>query len=193
MMAKLVALLVAVVALALGLVESLQLFAPDPPDTRVVTLLSPARPPQDFLLSDQDGQSMGREVFRDQWTLVFFGFTSCGHICPGKMAELRMIRDRVGPDLQVMFISVDPGRDTPAVIKQYVERFDPDFRGATGSATVLDQLTGAFGAPYFVDPKPGAYVVDHSTAFFLVAPDARLAGTITPPIERCRLELRPLR
>jgi protein SCO1/2 len=137
----------------------------------------------EFQMVDKNGESVGRDIFSGNWSLVFMGFTSCGHICPTKMAEMRMIQAQLQAPLNIVFVSVDPGRDTPEVIKQYVESFEKSFFGMTGSAETIETFASALGAPYFVDPAPERYIVDHSSALFLIGPDASLVGTITPPLD----------
>jgi len=176
-------LLVGLLALVVGVWASLQISKEAVVQTRAVTVLSSPRALPEFQMVGKDGEPAGREVFYGKWSLVFMGFTSCGHICPTKMAEMRMIQAQTDAPLNIVFVSVDPSRDTPAVIKQYVESFDPDFYGMTGSAAAIEIFANGLGAPYFVDPSPDRYIVDHSSALFLIGPDASLAGTITPPLD----------
>jgi protein SCO1/2 len=107
------------------------------------------------------------------------------------MAQLRVIHDSLAEPVNVIFVSVDPNRDSPAVIKDYVRRFDTGFRGITGSAEALEQLASNLGAPLYVDTSPDNYIVDHTSAVFLLDRSASLAGTITPPfdIDRITTEL----
>jgi protein SCO1/2 len=174
---------VGLTALIIGGWASLQLSKEPVIETRAITVLQSPRVLPEFQMLDKNGESVGREVFSGNWSLVFMGFTSCGHICPTKMAEMRMIQTQLQAPLNIVFVSVDPGRDTPEVIKQYVESFDQSFSGMTGSAETIETFASALGAPYFVDPAPERYIVDHSSAFFLIGPDASLVGTITPPLD----------
>lgn len=176
-------LIIGLVALVMGAWAGLQLSNEAAVQTRAITLLPAPRELPELQMVDKEGEPAGREAFYGQWSLVFMGFTSCGHICPTKMAEMRLIRDQLDAPLNVVFVSVDPGRDTPAIIKQYVESFDKDFSGMTGSAETIEELANALGAPYFVDPAPDRYIVDHSSALFLIGPDAKLVGVITPPLD----------
>jgi protein SCO1/2 len=179
--------LISLVALVIGVWASLQINKEPAIQTRTITVLQSPRALPEFQMVDKEGDSAGRETFYGKWSLVFMGFTSCGHICPTKMAEMRMIQDQLqdtfDKPLNVVFVSVDPGRDTPEIIKQYVESFDQSFSGMTGSAKTIEAFSNALGAPYFVDPAPERYIVDHSSALFLIGPDASLAGTITPPLD----------
>jgi protein SCO1/2 len=155
--------------------------------TQAITLLQSPRVLPELQMVDKHGEPAGKEAFYGKLSLVFMGFTSCGHICPTKMAEMRMIQgqlqDKFNKPLNVVFVSVDPDRDTPELIKQYVESFDQSFSGMTGSAEAIEVFANTLGAPYFVDPDPEQYIVDHSSALFLIGPDASLVGTITPPLD----------
>lgn len=170
-------------ALVLGLLVAQRNMQPALPETEVFTLLSEPRALPALDLVNKQGAEVGREAFAGQWSLVFMGFTSCGHICPTKMAELRMIQDTAQAEFDAVFFSVDPGRDTPDVIRQYVETFDAGFLGYTGAPDSIERFAAALGAPYFVDTSPGNYVVDHSTALFLINPSAEFAGFVTPPFD----------
>jgi protein SCO1/2 len=173
-------LILGTLALTLGIWSYLQLAKP--PAMLTVTVLPTPRALPEFEMTDKNDNTVGREVFADKWSLVFLGFTSCGHICPLKMVEMRTLQSEVGKPLQLVFISVDPGRDTAEVIKSYVEGFDQNFNGLTGSAEAIDAVASALGAPYYVDTNPDRYTVDHSSALFLIGPDAALAGVITAPL-----------
>ena len=146
-----------------------------------VTVIPAPRGLPEFELVDQDAERFGVEQLRGRWTLLFMGFTNCGHVCPMTMAKLRTIADSVDQPVDVLFVSVDPGRDTPEVVADYVRGFDATFRGVTGTLDEIDKLANALGAPYFVDVTGERYIVDHSSAIFVINPDAALAATITAP------------
>jgi protein SCO1/2 len=175
------------VALVLGVWTNLQLREPSRAQLAgrmtVVTLLPSERPLPDLQLVDQDGVATGRDAFTGQWTLLFMGFTSCGHVCPMTMAKLKILHDQLNQPLNIVFVSVDPDRDTPDKIRQYVQNFDSDFSGMTGAPEQIDLLARTLGAPYAVDRTSGDYVVDHSSALFLISPDMGFAGVVTPPLE----------
>jgi protein SCO1/2 len=153
------------------------------PQSSAVTVLpsGPALP--EFRLIDHHGKAFGRANLENRWSLVFFGFTNCGHVCPMTMAEMRLIRDGVDESLNVVFLSVDPGRDTPQIIHEYVRSFGEDFVGITGDAEEIDKIARALGAPYFVNDSGDSYTVDHSATLFLIDPTASLAGIISQPLE----------
>ena len=82
-----------------------------------------------------------------------------------------------------VFMSVDPGRDSPEKIHRYINGFGDRFTGITGDGAVIDDLASALGAPFFVDDAEGAYTVDHSSALFLIDPSASYAGVISQPLD----------
>jgi protein SCO1/2 len=118
-------------------------------------------------------------------TLVFFGFTHCPDVCPTTLVKLAAIKKTGAlPGMRVLFVSVDPGRDTPAVLAPYVHAFDPDFIGATGSAAEIERLARNFGvAVARVDLPGGDYTMDHSAAVFLLDPHAQIVAVFTPPFD----------
>jgi len=156
-----------------------------------------------FQMSDQFGDLFSVEDFEGQWSLVFFGFTSCPDVCPTTMLELAQAHRAIAetPDLpnpQVVFVSVDPERDSRLVVKQYVEQFNSDFTGLTGSEAQIEalasQLFVAFSKVDRADidfSKTGHeshrtddYIVNHNTHLSLVNPEAELVALIRPPVRR---------
>lgn len=148
-----------------------------------ITVLPTQRELPEFSLLDQEAAEYTVANLENQWTLLFLGFTSCGHVCPMTLAEMRTIRDSLDGRVNVVFVSVDPGRDTPEVIRKYIKGFDASFTGVTGAPEQLDALANALGAPYFVDADPDNYSVDHSSALFLINESAALAGVISQPLD----------
>jgi protein SCO1/2 len=139
-------------------------------------LVEPAQPLPAFTLVDQDGSRFDRTHLEGRWSLLFFGFTNCPGPCPAALSMLA-IAEKSLADLpaakrpQVVFISLDPQRDTPTVLKSYVANFNPGFIGVTGNETDLKVLTTALHVPYQIIPMPdGNYMVDHSLAIFAVDP-----------------------
>ena len=177
---------IGICALAVGIWAGLQLNAPvTTPESscNAVTVLPTPRALPELELTNQDAATVGREAFEGRWSLVFMGFTSCGHVCPMAMAEIRSIHDQVAEPVDVVFFSVDPNRDTPEKLKAYVEGYDKSFRGMTGTPEQIESFANTLGAPYFVDTNPDNYVVDHSSAVFVIDPSASLAGVISQPFE----------
>ncbi len=181
------ALLIAVIMMAAGAWISQQVTSSTQvataPESSTITLLSPTRALPILAMVDQDEQTFTQTAFKDHWSIVFMGFTNCGHVCPTAMAEIRMIHAGVSKPLQVVFVSVDPDRDSPEIIGQFVASFDESFIGITGTHDEIEKLAAALSAPYLVDNSGGRYIVDHSAALFLIDPTASLAGIISQPLE----------
>lgn len=139
-----------------------------------------------FELQDQDRRLFSREQLEGYWTLLFFGYTHCPDVCPLTLAEAKGFYDRLGStpygaDTRVVFVSVDPKRDTPVQLKRYVRYFHPAFLGVTGSREQLDRLTGALGIFYAYRGDGDDYLVDHSTAMALIDPKGSLRAMFSAP------------
>jgi protein SCO1/2 len=143
------------------------------------------RPVGELTLTGDDGKPFGHARLEGAPTLVFFGFTHCPDVCPTTMARLAQITKAARvKDLRVLLISVDPERDTPENMHQYVRAFDPTFIGATGTPQGIKQVTKAFGVAVEKVPLPGGnYTVDHSAAVFLLNAHGQIVAVFTPPIE----------
>lgn len=160
------------------------------PDLASLKVLPEPRVIADFDLLDQDGKPFALQRLRGTWSLLFFGFTYCPDICPGTLYDLEQVHRALGdaPGIsdahQVVFVSVDPERDTPARLAEYVTYFDPDFQGVTGAPEQLAPLAMQIGVAYRIEPHEAGdpnYAVDHSASVFLVDPDARLYGIFPSP------------
>ncbi len=142
-----------------------------------------AGPGGPFQLVDQDGKATTEKVLKGKWSVVFFGFTYCPDVCPTTMAALGQAQDRLGPkakDLQVIFVSVDPERDTPAQLKTYLSN-DSFPKGTIGLTGTPDQVAAAAKAYRVYYQKAGTgsdYLVNHSTAAYLMDPKGRFARVI---------------
>jgi len=136
-------------------------------------------------LIDQAGKPFTEINLRGKPSLVFFGFTHCPDVCPTTLAQLALVKKAAAiPDLRVLLVSVDPARDTPEALSQYVHAFDPEFIGLTGSDAAISKLTKSFGvAVAKVDLPGGNYVVDHSAAVFLLNDSGRIVAVFTPPFD----------
>jgi protein SCO1/2 len=152
------------------------------------TLFAEPRPLPAFALVDDSGQPFGAERLRGHWNFLFFGFLNCPDICPTTLATLAAAKAELaslpaGERPAVLFVSVDPGRDTPALIGRYVAHFDATFTGATGSRKAIDALAAGLGVAVIIGPvaADGSYTVDHSAAIFLVDPEARIAALFGTP------------
>jgi len=159
-----------------------------PPDEAVGTVLPEARDLPTVSLTDHDGGDWTQADFEGRWQYLFFGFTHCPDVCPMTLATLAGALERLEQaDVErlpeVVFVSVDPQRDTPAAMKTYVEHFNDDFIGVTGERDSIDQLASALGISYTLhEPdSSGDYAVDHSAAILLIDPQGRLRALWQPP------------
>src|SRR5690606_14968452 len=122
------------------------------------------------------GAAFTRANLEGRWSLVFFGFTHCPAICPNTLAVMQQTKTALETlplelQPQLVFVSVDPERDTPEKMHEYVRFFGPTLRGVTGAPERIAALTDALGVPVQRVPLPdGGYTVDHSAAIFLVNP-----------------------
>jgi len=111
--------------------------------------------------------------------VVFFGFTQCPDVCPTTLAEMKTVKEMLGKDgarLQVVFVTVDPERDTPELLAQYVPAFDPGFVGLYGDAEATARTAKEFKVYYKKAPgsRPGSYSVDHTAALYIYDPAGKL-------------------
>jgi protein SCO1 len=143
------------------------------------------RPVGEFSLTGDDGKPLGREKLEGAPTLVFFGFTHCPDVCPTTLAKLAQITKAAQVNgLRVLLISVDPDRDTPETLHQYVRAFDPSFIGATGTTQSIKQVTKEFGVAVERVALPGdTYTMDHSATVFLLNDRAQIVAVFTPPFD----------
>lgn len=134
------------------------------------TDISNLLPPLDISLTDENGQTVEASDYRGKPVLVFFGYTHCPDICPVTLARLasitRQLDESMRDELQVLFISVDPDRDSPGVLKEYTAAFGPQFIGLTGSKPQINAVTNRYRVHYSYADKDanGSYAVTHSSA-----------------------------
>ena len=126
---------------------------------------------KNWSLMGMDGKTYSPADFSGKVVLVLFGFTQCPDVCPTSLAELASVMQSLGPladRVQVLMVSVDPERDTPAVLRAYISGFDPRFLALTGSPDQIKQAAGAFKAYYAkAATVNGNYNMDHSANFYL--------------------------
>jgi protein SCO1 len=129
-------------------------------------------------LTDHNGMPRTLDQFKGKVVVVFFGFTHCPDACPTTMLELAKAARDLGADserFQVLFVTVDPQRDTPAVLRQYVPAFNPTFLGLSGTADETARVAKEFKVYYQKQPLPsGDYTMDHSAGTFVFDPAGRL-------------------
>lgn len=146
----------------------------------------------DFTLAGAGNRTLRLSDLKGKWSFVFFGYTHCPDVCPLTLALLGQAfgviekNPEIFPELQAIFVSVDPGRDTPEALGDYVAYFNKRFLGATGSVAQIDAFSRQLGALYSVHaPEPGkpgdSYLVTHNSTIFLVDPQGRLHGRFPAP------------
>jgi protein SCO1/2 len=151
---------------------------------------NPPWPIETFDLVDQTGASFSRDDLEGRWTLLFSGFTHCPDVCPATLGILRAAQrglDR-SQALRTVFVSVDPERDTPERLAEYLAWFDEDWVGLTGEREQLDRLLGSLQMAHVRVPTgDGEYTVDHATAVALIDPLGRMAAYWRPPLDAAML------
>ncbi len=143
---------------------------------------APAQATADFVLTDKDGAAFDSRTLRGRVALVFFGFTHCPDVCPTTLQAMTNVLEALGPDadkVRPVFISVDPARDTPAILKAYGALFDPRIVMLTGSPAEVAAVAKAWHVYYKLMPPDGSgnYAVDHTASVFLVDREGRFRST----------------
>ena len=135
---------------------------------------------KDFSLIDPDGKARTLADFKGKVVVMFFGYTQCPDICPTTLTEMQQVMTLLGPQsdkVQVLFVTVDPERDTAAILKQYVPSFDPRFLGLRpADEAALEKVAKDFKIYYKKVPgtSPGSYTMDHTAGSYAFDPQGRL-------------------
>ncbi len=191
--------LVALLAAGAGLYLSRQVFAPAPqaapalevlkPQMRSVRLITPPRDLPAWSLRLSDGGTVTPASLQGRWTLVFLGFSHCPDVCPTTLAELSKAQKAWAalPEARrprLLFVSVDPERDTPQIIGDYAHYFHPDTLASSPTPEQLVAFSKALGLLYMKVEEPGGdYSMDHSSTLVLLDPQGRQAGLLSPPLD----------
>lgn len=182
--------IIALLALSVGFFASWMVFDSQPVELEAgLWFGEQAKTLPDFELIDHNGQALGKAQLRDKWSLMFFGYTHCPDICPISLQTLGEMMNAIEDAdlrraLQVIFVSVDPDRDSPDILKNYVQYFNSDFIGATAALPELGQLTKALGILHSRDKTSedqAVYGVSHSASILLFNPGAEFAGLFSAP------------
>jgi len=162
-----------------------------PPTQELMGVLRPVpKSIMPFNLVDQKKEPFSEEDLHGKWTFLFFGYTSCPDVCPMTLSllarlypllEQELVDDSFKP--QVVFVSVDPRRDTPDKLSDYISYFNRGFVAVTGQREEIDNLSGQCGAGYQIGEEsgPGEYTVNHTSAIFLIDPRGRLVASFSQP------------
>ncbi|MBF0383207.1 MAG: SCO family protein [Magnetococcales bacterium] len=156
-------------------------------------LLPEPKPLTPFKLLGQDGDIYDIGRLKGKWTFVFYGYTHCPDVCPTSLSFLAEVFEQLKEQpgglerTQATFISVDPKRDTPEILKEYAPYFHEKFTGATGTVKEIDAITKQMWAHYELSKEVdenGDYAVDHTSAFFLIDPQARLFAIFSEQFQK---------
>ncbi len=190
---KTVWVILAVIALILGLLLFKMTRAPALDAEQLsqagIFLFDTPRSIPELRLQNADGGQWTEQQLRGQWDLLFFGYTFCPDVCPTTLAELRQLiadlPEAARDNLHVTLVSLDPERDTPERLREYLDYFNPAFSGATGKPEQLEKLAAALSIAYIEpDTSQQDYLVDHSGQVVLVDPEGRYAGFLRAPLQR---------
>lgn len=188
--------LAAALAAGLGLLLARHVFSPATPAvpaTKAVHLIAPPRDVPAFSLRQSDGTPLVPGELRGHWTLVFLGFTHCPDVCPTTLAELaraqtqwESLPETTRP--RVLFVSVDPDRDTPDRVGEYAHAFHRDTLAATADVPTLERFARSIGLVFAKSPPAAgapadAYAMDHSATMVALDPQGRMAGIVQPPLD----------
>lgn len=183
-------LLAAVAAFAIGII--FYSYQNSQSDTHIATKLQKAtslhtspRALPNFSLTNHLNSDFSNQDLVGSWNMIFFGFTHCPDVCPLTLSTLDQVANELANFKNIprsIFISVDPKRDQPEQLKQYVEHFNHQMIGLTGEKDQIDELTQSMGAIYAIaDNSSDDYLVDHSAHIFVTAPDGKLVALFSTP------------
>lgn len=154
--------------------------------------LKESRPLGAFSLFNQNNRPFNESHLQGKWSLVTFGFTSCPDVCPSAMAayrdEMNLLEDSL-PNFQFILVTVDPERDTPDVLKDYLKNFHPQIVGLTGSLSQIEVFAKMFSVHFQKEGGGKEYTMAHSPQFFLIDPQGNWTAMYTPPFKRGNLAM----
>ncbi len=158
-----------------------------------------AIPAPDFTLTNADGQEVQLSDFQGKIVLLYFGYTFCPDVCPTSLSDLKLVQNRLdesGEKIQVIMVTVDPERDTPEKIAEYVAHFHPTFIGLSGTKEEIDAAGEGYGVYYerHEGTEATGYLVDHTARIFVIEPDGtyRLSFGFGTPVDDIVSDLRLL-
>ena len=159
-------------ALALAIVASVALWRLGDRNGQVTELAAVGGP---YTLTDQNGKPRSDRDFRGRWMLLYFGYTYCPDVCPTTLAKVASALQKLGPaaeKIAPVFITIDPARDTPSVLKTYLAQFDPRFVGLTGTEAQIAKVAHSYRVYFAKHPLDGGnYAMDHSSVIYLIDPN----------------------
>lgn len=150
--------------------------------------LAQARELPQLTLESSTGHRVGTDELTGKWYLLYFGYTFCPDICPTSLAQMLQIKQLLAPhaleQIEFAMVTVDPQRDTPQQLRDYLKFFDPQFKGFSAEMEAIQSLSSALGIPFIPGDttKPG-YTVDHSGNLAIISPDGKHFGFIQAPFQ----------
>nr|WP_313518423.1 SCO family protein [Brevundimonas diminuta] len=173
----------AVIALALGLITMVVVGGRQQATQTTDVVTGQPLVGGDFTLTNQDGQVVDQTILNGKWTLVFFGFTYCPDYCPTTLGVLNAVQERMGDkakDLQIVFISIDPERDTPQMLKDYLssDGFPDGVIGLTGTPEQVAKAAKAYRAFYQKVGEGEGYTMNHGLTVYLMGPDGKFRSAV---------------
>jgi protein SCO1/2 len=140
---------------------------------------------QDFNLIDHNGKVFNRARFNGNWSVLFFGYTNCPDICPNTMLILNQVQNRLKniKRLNYVFVSVDPDRDTPKILKEYIDHFNPNFIGVSGEMAQIKVMTSQLDIKHRIERRKDStdYSVTHSASITMIDPKGRWRAVMFSP------------
>jgi len=176
------------IVLGVGLVGLFQFFNKQPPAAPEHALILPEpRPIAAFNLVDNQDKPFTEQNLIGQWDILFFGYTSCPDICPATLQMMQQAwkqleQQNATHDVRFVFITVDPARDTPEQLSNYLNYFNPAFVGLTGDEQQIAKLSEQFGVFFIKNPQEnGNYLMEHTGSVMFVDPKGRYYANLSPP------------
>lgn len=163
---------------------ALAFIAPEPDVTQTIEWLDNPRSLENFSLDTEAGE-FNNQSLKGHWTVVTFGFLHCPDVCPTSLSQMATLigslaDEPVDQEVNFVFVSVDPGRDSVADVSRYVRHFDESIRGVTGKEFQLAQFANSLGIQFKVSGGNGDYSVAHSTTFSIIDPNGVFRGRFRP-------------
>lgn len=184
-MNKVLYIIAAVMATAIGLVVFLKSTTPEQPEHALY--YQQARDIKPFEMTDHQGKPFSNSQFAGKWSWIFFGYTSCPDVCPTTLQELNFVYDHfksAADNTQVILVSVDPKRDTQAKLAQYIAYFNDEFIALRAGHEVLFPFARNLGLMYAItgddENAPDSYLVDHSASIVLINPQGKISAIFKP-------------
>ncbi|MCX4026700.1 SCO family protein [Endozoicomonas sp. SM1973] len=179
------------IALLVNKVTSMPLLSPEQLQLKGTYILKTPRTLSEINLTSHDNKAFTNKELKGKWTVMFFGYTSCPDICPTTLTELKQLKLKLSEEysdiaeqINYVFVSVDPGRDSIEQLSNYVPYFDKDFLGVTGDLKSIYNFANQLNIPFspVVNPKEENYLVDHSGNLIVINPMGDYHAFIKPPL-----------